>query len=211
MVAALDNKTQQYLKDTEHIIKAEVNVKEVALLPPDSNIIVKEVKPNYRVLGPKLGKKIKQVGKLLKELSQEQIKQLEQTGKIEFEIDGEKITLTTNDVEILSKDIPGWKVASDGKITIALDVEINEDLYLEGIARDLINRIQNLRKETGLEITDRIILTLTKNELVEKVLEKFEDYIKQEVLAEKIILTEEKQQHSFEIEKNIFYLNLSKT
>ncbi len=212
LVAALDNKTQQYLRETEEIIKAEVNVKNVALLPADSDIIVKEVKPNYRVLGPKLGKKIKIIGKLFKELSQEEIKKLEQEGKLEFEIDGEKVVISIDETEIISKDIPGWKVASDGKITLALDVEITEDLKSEGLARDFVNRIQNLRKEIGLEVTDRIQIFLPEEEVLREIIARHKDYISREVLANDIKFVDKNQEfpYTFELDGKNYYLNLLK-
>ncbi len=213
LVAALDHKTQQYLKDTEDIIKSEVNIKEVALLPADSDIIVKEVKPNYRMLGPKLGKKIKVLGKLFKELSQEEIRKLENEGKITFHIEGEDIEISLQEVEILSKDIPGWKVASDGKITLALDIEITEDLKSEGLARDFVNRIQNLRKEIGLEVTDRIKILLQADDALKKVIDKHKEYITNEVLATEINFVEKNQElpYSVELEGKKYYLNLLKS
>ena len=139
-------------------------------------------------MGKKFGKQMKAVAAKMSSLSQEEIAQLEAQGSFSFEADGNQITVDAADVDIISEDIPGWLVANEGNLTVALEVELNDELRQEGMARELVNRIQNLRKETGLEITDRVVVTIAPNEETNAAIHHFGDLIKSQVLANDIIL-----------------------
>lgn len=184
LIPFLDKKTEEQILAVAELIKQEVNVKELQLINAEeaSHLIVKQIKPNFKALGPKLGKDMKTVGGAIAGLEAEQISQLEKEGKLD--IQGYEITL--DDVEISTKDIPGWTVTSDGKTTVALDLTLTEELKSEGIAREFINRIQNLRKEKDFDLTDRITIFLEKNSPFLEDIRKNEEYISSEVLSSKI-------------------------
>lgn len=160
MIPVANQKQENQIKAVEDLIKSEVNIKEIEYLTEDSNKLVKKIKPNFKVLGPKFGPLMKAIGGAVAGMNQEAIAELERNRSFALVVNNETIELTVEDVEILTEDIPGWVVASENDITIALDVTITEPLYQEGIARDMVNRIQNLRKESGLEVTDKICLTI---------------------------------------------------
>ncbi|WP_233783142.1 isoleucine--tRNA ligase [Flavivirga eckloniae] len=168
------------------LIKHEVNVKEVELLEEASDILVKQIKPNFKALGPRFGKEMKQIANTIKTLNAEDIKKIEQNGVLDVEINGKNITLELEDVEITSQDIEGWLVANEGSLTVALDVTISDDLRREGIARELINRIQNLRKDSGFEVTDRIDVMLQKDDNVINAVNANMTYIKTETLTNEL-------------------------
>ncbi|NRA91784.1 MAG: isoleucine--tRNA ligase, partial [Psychroserpens sp.] len=168
------------------LIKSEVNVKTIEVLEDASDILVKQIKPNFKVLGPRFGKDMKAVAQQINSFTAEDIKKIEQKGSLDVEINGKNITLEQSDVEITSKDIEGWLVASSGGLTVALDVTITEDLQKEGIARELVNRIQNLRKDSGFELTDRINVQFQKDELIVNAIETNLDYIKTETLTDEL-------------------------
>ena len=168
------------------LIKSEVNVKEIEVLEDASDILVKQIKPNFKVLGPRFGKDMKAVAQAVNNFNAEDIKNIEQNGNLDVEVNGKTITLERTDVEIISQDIEGWLVANEGALTVALDVTISPELKKEGIARELINRIQNLRKDSGFEVTDKIEVTLQKDVQVVDAVEVNEDYIKSETLTNKI-------------------------
>ena len=184
MIPVLSKNDRENLESIIPIIKQEVNVKEVQLLNPEeaSDIIVKAVKPNFKTLGPKLGKDLKAVSQELQQLSSSQIEELEKNGTIT--LSGYELNL--DDVEIRTQDITGWLVANDGKLTVALDITITPELKSEGIARELINKIQNLRKENGLEVTDKISLEIQANEQIEKSVNENMEYICSETLTQKL-------------------------
>ncbi|WP_294241351.1 isoleucine--tRNA ligase [uncultured Chryseobacterium sp.] len=184
LIPFLDKKTEEQILAVAELIKQEVNVKELQLINAEeaSHLIVKQIKPNFKALGPKLGKDMKTVGGAIAGLEAEQISQLEKEGKLD--IQGYEITL--DDVEISTKDIPGWTVTSDGKTTVALDLTLTEELKSEGVAREFINRIQNLRKEKDFDLTDRIIIFLEENSPFLEDIRKNEEYISSEVLSSKI-------------------------
>ncbi len=165
------------------IILAEVNVKEVEYISDTSEIIKKKVKPNFKTLGPKYGKLMKQISGAVAGFRQKEITALEQEGAFNIEVNGQDILLTRDDVEILTEDIPGWIVASEGQMTIALDVEVTEELRQEGLAREFINKIQNLRKESGFEVTDRIILKIEKQNEINDAVYNHKSYICAQTLA----------------------------
>ena len=168
------------------LIKSEVNVKEIELLDDASDILVKQIKPNFKVLGPRFGRDMKLVAATINQLTTEDIKKIEQNGVLDVEINGKNSILELNDVEITSQDIEGWLVANEGALTVALDVTLSEELREEGIARELVNRIQNLRKDSGFEVTDRIDVMLQKDKQIEQAVRSNIEYIKSETLTEEL-------------------------
>ena len=185
MIPAIDDKQKQRICAVKDLIKNEVNVKEVNFVE-NSGFLVKKVKCNFRVMGKKFGKLMKSVAAHMDGLDQDAIALLEQNGSISFDIDGAPVTVDVADVEIISEDIPGWLVSNDGNLTVALEVELTEELLNEGMARELINRIQNMRKDSGLEITDRIAIKVSPNDSIAKAIANYEDYVKTQVLADSI-------------------------
>ncbi|WP_452222728.1 isoleucine--tRNA ligase [Lacinutrix chionoecetis] len=173
------------------LIKSEVNVKEIELLEDASDILVKQVKPNFKALGPRFGKDMKLIASKIMQFTSEDIKNIEQNGTIDVECNGKIITLERSDVDITSQDIEGWLVANEGAITVALDVTISEELREEGIARELVNRIQNLRKDSGFEVTDRISVALQKNDQITKAVKTNLEYIKAETLTDNLEIVEQ--------------------
>jgi isoleucyl-tRNA synthetase len=168
------------------LIKSEVNVKEIEVLEDASDILVKQIKPNFKVLGPRFGKDMKAVAQTVNNFTADDIKKIEQNGILDVVINGKNITLEKSDVEITSQDIEGWLVASQGALTVALDVTLTEDLKKEGIARELVNRIQNLRKDSGFELTDRIAVQFQKDEQIINAINKNLEYIKTETLTDEL-------------------------
>ncbi|TYB78895.1 isoleucine--tRNA ligase [Bizionia myxarmorum] len=173
------------------LIKHEVNIKEIEILEDASEILVKHIKPNFKTLGPRFGKDMKLIANAIQDFDAAHIKKIEQNGEIDVDINGKSITLERADVEITSQDIEGWLVANEGSLTVALDVTISEDLRNEGIARELVNRIQNLRKDSGFEITDRIIVSIQKHADIVDAIENYLAYIKVETLTEVLEIKEE--------------------
>lgn len=184
MIPVSDAKQRLEIEAVSDLIKSEVNVKEVELLDDASGILVKQIKPNFKILGPKYGKDMKSVAAAVARLRQEDIQKIEQKGEISLEIENKTIKLQLQDVEITSKDIEGWLVATAGPLTVALDITINEELKKEGIARELVNRIQNMRKDSGFEVTDKIEIKILKDGLVEQAVASNMEYIKTETLTE---------------------------
>ncbi|RKR15002.1 isoleucyl-tRNA synthetase [Maribacter vaceletii] len=183
IVPVLDEKQKQEIEAVADLIKSEVNVKEIELLDDASDILVKQIKPNFKVLGPKYGKDMKLIAQAVAGLNQEDIQKIEQDGELSISIENKSINLQLQDVEISSQDIEGWLVATSGKLTVALDVTINDELKKEGIARELVNRIQNIRKESGFEVTDKIDIKILKDGIVEEAVAGNIDYIKTETLT----------------------------
>ena len=183
----IDNSQQkEEILAVAELIKHEVNVKEIELLEDASDILVKQIKPNFKTLGPRFGKDMKLIAAQINSFTADDIKKIEQKGVLDVEINGKSITLELEDVEISSQDIEGWLVANEGMITVALDVTITEDLRKEGIARELVNRIQNLRKDSGFEVTDRIDVQLQKEDRIVKAVTSNMEYIKAETLTEEL-------------------------
>ena len=176
------------LKAVSSLILSEVNVKELEILEDSSDILVKQIKPNFKTLGPKFGPKMKAVAAAIQSLTSKDINQIEQNGTIELQIDGNKIALELSDVEISSQDIEGWLVASSGPLTVALDATLSPALKAEGIARELVNRIQNLRKDSGFEVTDKIVIKFLKDPFIDSALLDNLEYIKTETLATEILV-----------------------
>ncbi|MBS9766017.1 MAG: isoleucine--tRNA ligase [Flavobacteriaceae bacterium] len=190
MIPVLTEEEREEILAVENLIKSEVNVKEIELLDDASGVLVKTIKPNFKVLGPKFGKEMRFVSQAIQNFSQEDIAQIEKEQQITVSVNDKEVVLTLSDVEISSQDIEGWLVANQGNLTVALDITITDELKKEGIARELVNRIQNLRKETGLDVTDKINLTLQKNELLEQAVSANETYIKTETLTNGLIFVD---------------------
>ncbi|MDR2927519.1 MAG: isoleucine--tRNA ligase [Cytophagaceae bacterium] len=183
MVPVLDESFRQQIDAVKNLILTEVNIKELQYVTDDSVILVKRIKPNFKVLGPKYGKLMKEIAAIVNTFSGDDIRKLEKDGVFNIYVQGQNIQLALDDVEITSEDIPGWLVANDGKLTVALDVTITEELREEGVARELVNRIQNLRKDSGLDVTDRIRLKITRHDAINCAVEKHADYIGAQTLA----------------------------
>ena len=191
MIPVLDEQQRKEIAAVADLIKSEVNVKELELIDDASGILVKSIKPNFKVLGPRFGKDMKEVSRKINEFSAEDIKRIERDGEIQVEVNGNLLTLENGDVEITSQDIEGWLVANSGNITVALDITISDELKKEGIARELVNRIQNIRKDSGFEVTDKIDVTLQKDGTVEEAVQQNIEYIKTETLTANLDLAEE--------------------
>ena len=183
MVPVIDEHFRSQLEGVEQLILSEVNVKQLEYLDETAGVLVKKIKPNFKSLGPRYGKMMKDIAAAISEFSQEDIQDFENKGQKTLVVDGQDVELTPDDVEIMSEDIPGWLVANEGKITVALDVTITDSLRNEGIARELINRIQNLRKEKGFEVTDKIEIKVQKHPGITNALFNNNDYICSETLA----------------------------
>ena len=188
MIPVLDEKQQKDIESIKELVLNEVNVKEMLFADNAAGILVKRVKPDFKKLGPRYGKIMKQLAANVAAMSQEDILKFEKEGNFTFNIDGQQAVIGLDDVEIISEDIPGWLVANEGRLTVALDITVTEDLRREGIARELVNRIQNIRKSSGFDITDKIHVQLTRNEETDPAVEEYKDYIAKQVLAESITL-----------------------
>ena len=198
---------QRHIEAVKDLIMNEVNVKELKFVE-GQGILVKKVKCNFRTMGKKFGKLMKGVAAQMDNLSQEQIAALETAGTIGIQVDGNDLTVELADVEIISEDIPGWLVSNEGSLTVALEVELTDELRQEGMAREIINRVQNIRKESGLEITDRISIVLSPHAEVENAVEHFGEYIKTQVLADAIDIEANDGQ---EVEFDEFTINITIT
>jgi isoleucyl-tRNA synthetase len=191
MIPVLDEKQKQEILSVAHLIKSEVNVKEIDLIDENSGILVKQIKPDFKKLGPLFGKEMKAVAQAITNFDQEKISKIEKEGKIAIDVNNKSITLSLDEVTISSQDIEGWLVASQNGLTVALDITITPELKNEGIARELVNRIQNLRKELGFEVTDKIEITLQEDQKLIKAVSDNETYIKRETLTEKLVFSPE--------------------
>jgi len=200
LLPVLDTAFQEQIEKVKDLILSEVNVKDIEFMTDTGGIIKKGIKPNFKTLGRRMGKHMKTVAQKIGQFGDSEIAQLERDGNMKIEIDGATFELTLEDFEITTQDIPGWLVATDGPLTVALDVTLNEDLTNEWIARELVNRIQNIRKDQKLEITDRINVTLEDHATVRTAVEQFGDYIANEVLANNITLNGQNNGNSVAVE-----------
>ena len=191
MIPVLDKQDSEDIKDVSNLIISEVNIKEIELITDASGILIKNIKPNFKVLGPKFGKNMRFVGAAIQKLSKKDIEIIEKNGKLDIEINGILETILLDEVEITTQDIEGWLVANQGNLTVALDVSINEKLKNEGIARELVNRIQNLRKEKGFKVTDKIKTSIKKDGILDEAVKVNATYIKNETLTKELELKEE--------------------
>ena len=193
MVPVLDPDTARRIEAVKNLITGEVNVKTVELIENTTGLITKRIKPNFKTLGPRYGKYMKQIAALTASFTQERIAEIEASDQTELEIDGQRIPVTRDDFEITSEDMPGWLVASEGKLTVALDITVTDSLRAEGVARELINRIQNIRKDSGFEVTDKIRVQIEAKPLVAPALASFADYIGSQTLAVEVKGADEPQ------------------
>ena len=191
MIPVVDEDQKRHIEAVKDLIMSEVNVKEVRFVEGASGVLVKKVKCDFKKLGPKFGKQMKAVAAAVSEMSQEAIAELEKNGKYTFQLDGGEAVVEATDVEIFSEDIPGWLVANEGKLTVALEVTVTEELKREGIARELVNRIQNIRKSSGFEITDKINIVLSKNPDTDGAVNEYNTYICNQVLGTSLELVDE--------------------
>ena len=191
MIPVVDEEQRAHIEAVKALIMSEVNVKDIKFVDGAAGVLVKKVKCDFKKMGPKFGKQMKAVAAAVAEMSQEAIAELEKNGSYTLQLDGTDVLVETTDVEIFSEDIPGWLVANEGKLTVALDVTVTEELRREGVARELVNRIQNIRKSSGLEITDKIKITLSKNQQTDDAVNEYKDYICNQVLGTSLTLTDE--------------------
>ena len=192
VIPAPDNKTLDQLKYIADLVKAEVNVKELQVVTDEDNAVklVKKIKPNFKTLGKKYGKQMKEIASIVNAFSQDQIAEIERNGQILLPLESGEVVVEIADVEIATEDMPGWLVANEGTLTIALDIEVTESLRQEGIARELVNRIQNIRKSSGFEITDKIAIEIESNEEINDAINAFSQYISSQVLATSITIVD---------------------
>ena len=193
LIPVLDPAMARHIDAVRNLILNEVNVKELELIEQTTGIITKRIKPNFKTLGPKYGKYMKQIAALTAQFSQERIAEIESAPESVLEIDGQQIVVTPADFEITSEDMPGWLVASEGKLTVALDITLTDELRAEGVARELINRIQNIRKDSGFEVTDKIRVEIEQKELVADAVARYADYIGSQTLAVEVKSSAEPQ------------------
>jgi isoleucyl-tRNA synthetase len=191
MIPILEESQRAEIEAVSDLIKAEVNVKEIVLLDDASGILVKQIKPNFKTLGPRFGKDMSLIAKEIQGFSSDQINKFEREGEISIIIQEKSIILTLQEVEISSQDIEGWLVANSNGITVALDISISEELHQEGIARELVNRIQNIRKDSGFEVTDKIKVQIQRNGDLEIAVLNNEAYIKSETLTDLLVFVDE--------------------
>ena len=210
MVPVVDEEQRAQLEAVKNLIMNEVNVKEIRFVDGAAGVLVKKVKCDFKKLGPKFGKQMKAVANAVATLSQEEIAALEKNGSLALNLDGAEAVIEAADVEIFSEDIPGWLVANEGKLTIALDVTVTEELRREGVARELVNRIQNIRKSSGFEITDKISITLSKNILTDDAVNEYKEYICNQVLATSLTLADEVNGTELEFDDFKLYALVSK-
>ena len=191
MIPVVDEEQRAHIEAVKALIMSEVNVKDIKFVDGAAGVLVKKVKCDFKKMGPKFGKQMKAVAAAVAEMSQEAIAELEKNGSYTLQLDGTDVVVEATDVEIFSEDIPGWLVANEGKLTVALDVTVTEELRREGVARELVNRIQNIRKSSGLEITYKIKITLSKNQQTDDAVNEYKDYICNQVLGTSLTLTDE--------------------
>jgi len=213
MLPVADAGFREQVESVKSLILNEVNVKEIDYITDTAGILVKRIKPNFKTLGPRFGKLMKEVSNAINNMDQEQIAAFEKEQSFQIVAGGERVQLGLGDVEIISEDIPGWLVANDGPITVALDINITEELRQEGVARELINRIQNIRKESGFDVTDKIDVVIEKHDLINSAIETHRNYIGSQTLAENITLTEKiknNESKRIDIDEDI-YINIQVT
>ena len=199
MIPVLDEQQRQQVEAVVNLIAAEVNVKEVELLDDTSSILVKEIKPNFKTLGPRFGKDMKLVAQAIQNLNEAQIQELEKQGTLTVNINNKHCILEATDVVVNSKDVEGWLVASEQGVTVALDIQMNETLRLEGMARELVNRLQNMRKDLGFDVTDKIEITLKESDELNAILNENKAYIQHEILATTIYVVKEVSNEATEL------------
>ena len=190
MVPVVDAHQQESLEAVKTLILNEVNVKELKFVDNAAGILVKKIKPDFKKLGPRYGKIMKTLAAAIQTMSQDEINAFEKAGTFTLTVEGQEAVIERTDVEIISEDIPGWLVANEGRLTVALDITVTESLRKEGLARELVNRIQNLRKSSGYDITDKISVTVLSNEVMDEAIKDFNSYIANQVLAVSVEITD---------------------
>ena len=208
MIPVVDEQQKQHIAAMKNLILTEVNVKELKFVDNAAGILVKRVKPDFKKLGPRYGKIMKQLANAIAGMSQEDIAMYERDGSYTFEIDGTKATVGIEDAEILSEDIPGWLVANEGRLTVALDITLTEELQREGYARELVNRIQNIRKLSEYEITDKIRITIAPNPVIDNVVKEYGEYISRQTLADSIAIGNVSGENVTELDLDTFKVNI---
>ena len=209
-IPTTDEVMKNRIEAVKALILSEVNVKELVFVEGDG-ILVKKIKCNFRTLGKKFGKLMKSINVAVTEMSQEQIATLESNGSITLNVEGIDAVIDTADVEIYSEDVPGWTVANEGALTVALDVEVTDELRQEGIAREIVKKIQTMRKECGLDIVDRIVVNVSKNSVSDEAVNKFADYISNQVLADSLQLVENVNNgEAVELDEAVIYISIEK-
>ena len=191
MVPVLDEHQKESIEAVKQLILNEVNVKDMKFVDNTAGILVKRIKPDFKKLGPRYGKIMKALAAAIQQMSQDDINAFEKAGTFTLQVDGQEAVLERADVEIISEDIPGWLVANEGRLTVALDITVTDELKKEGLARELVNRIQNLRKSSGFEITDKVNITLASSAEMDGAVEAYQEYIKSQVLANNLVVTAE--------------------
>jgi isoleucyl-tRNA synthetase len=205
-----DPQFRDQVEAVKTLVLNEVNVKEIEYITDTAGILVKRIKPNFKTLGPRFGKLMKELTRIIGDMDQEEIAAFEKEKGCEIEIGGKRVQLTMDDVEIISEDIPGWLVANEGAITVALDINITEELRQEGVARELINRIQNIRKESGFDVTDKIEVLIENHELINRAVETHGKYIGSQTLAKNVSLVDHLENNGskrIDIDEDI-YINI---
>lgn len=188
MIPVLNEHQKEVVNAMSLLILSEVNVKAIKFVGNEDGVLVKKVKPDFKKLGPKFGKNMSFVAKSIAAMSQNDILEFEKNGKISFDINGTQAEVEVCDVEIISEDIPGWLVSNDDVYTVALDITVTDELKKEGIAREIVNRIQNIRKDKDFDITDRIKIEISSNESTDAAIKQYEQYISKQVLADEIVV-----------------------
>ncbi|PHX92681.1 MAG: isoleucine--tRNA ligase [Flavobacteriales bacterium] len=210
LLPADNSEVKEMITRMQSLICGEVNVKEIEFVSANHPSLIKRIKPNFKTLGKKLGQDMKAMASCIQSFSQEQIRSIENDGKISFALQGQETELLIEDVDISTQDMPGWLLAHENGTTVALDITITEDLHLEGMAREFVNRIQNLRKESGFALTDRIHIYYNGNELLTKSVNHFKSYICDEVLALSMQKTEKSLSHLIDVYENSVQVSLIK-
>ena len=210
MVPVLDSQQKDAVEAVRDLILNEVNVKELKYVDNAAGILVKKVKPDFKKLGPRYGKIMKQLAAVIQAMKQDDIVEFESKGSYSFDIEGQNATIELADVEIISEDIEGWLVANEGRLTVALDITITDSLQKEGVARELVNRIQNLRKSSGLDITDRIRVVLTDVPQIKGAVTEYKDYIAGQVLADELLLQKDVKGTEIDMDDFVIHMHVEK-
>ncbi|MCK9343249.1 MAG: class I tRNA ligase family protein, partial [Massilibacteroides sp.] len=208
MIPVTDSKQRANIEAVRSLILHEVNLKELNFVDDTAGILIKRIKPNFKKLGPRYGKIMKQLANEIKEMNQEDIATLEKNGLFEMKVMDQEVSIELADVDIISEDIPGWLVANEGRLTVALDVNITEDLHKEGLAREFINRVQNLRKSSGFEIINKISIKVLSNDQMNATIEEYKDFIAKQVLAGKMEIVHQLE-NATELEFDDFKLHIT--
>ncbi len=208
MVPVLDEHQKESIEAVKSLILNEVNVKDLKFVDNTAGILVKRIKPDFKKLGPRYGKIMKMLAAAIQQMNQDEINEFEKTGTFTLQVNGQDAVIERSDVEIISEDIPGWLVANEGRLTVALDITVTEDLKKEGLAREMVNRIQNLRKSSGFDITDKVIITVASSKEMDEAIADYKEYISNQVLANDIIISTEAIDNATEFDFEDFKLSV---